>query len=203
MRRIIDKIRSLYYNYKIEKLKKTLGYCGNNVSFPNMKLFRPQNLFLYDNIHILSGFTFISDKGCFYMKKGSGAAQNLTVITDTHNRHVGFAFKDNRVINGYSDVIVEEDVWIGANVSLLPGVKIGRGANIGTGAVVRNNVPPYSIVVGNPAKVIGFNFTPEEIVEHEKSLYPKDERLPIELLEKNYDKYFLKRLKKIKEITHL
>lgn len=51
-------------------------------------------------------------------------------------------------------IIVEDDVWIGAHVTILPGVKIGECAVIGSGAVVTQDVPPYSIVAGVPAKVI-------------------------------------------------
>ena len=91
------------------------------------------------------------------------------------------------------DVIVEEEVWLGTNVILLPGVVVGRGSAIGAGSVLRRSVPPYSTVMGNPARVVGFRFTPEQIIEHEKALYPKEERLPLELLEKNYKKYFLDR----------
>jgi serine acetyltransferase len=96
-------------------------------------------------------------------------------------------------------VIIEEDVWIAANVTLLKGVVVGRGAIVGAGAVCRNSVPPYSVVVGNPAKVVGFKFTPEEIIEHEKKLYPEEERLPMETLQKNYDKYFINSIKEIKQ----
>ena len=74
---------------------------------------------------------------------------------------------------------------------------------VGSGSVVRSSIPPYAIVIGNPAKIVGFSKTPEEIIEHEKALYPEEERLPLELLEKNYNKYFLKRLKEIKEFTRL
>jgi len=101
------------------------------------------------------------------------------------------------------DVIVEENVWLGSHVTLLSGVTVGRGATIGSGSVIRTNIPPYAIVSGNPAKVVGFNFTPEEIIEHEEALYPEGQRLPLEILEKNYNKYFLKRLKEIKEFTRL
>jgi maltose O-acetyltransferase len=52
-------------------------------------------------------------------------------------------------------VVVEDDVWIGSRVIILPGVRVGRGAIIGAGAVVTKNVEPYSIVGGNPARVIG------------------------------------------------
>lgn len=55
----------------------------------------------------------------------------------------------------YQGVIVEDDVWIGSKATILDGVTIGRGAVVGAGAVVTKSIPPYSIVVGVPAKVIG------------------------------------------------
>lgn len=53
------------------------------------------------------------------------------------------------------EIIIEEDVWIGANCVITPDVRIGRGAVVGAGAVVTRNVAPFSIVGGVPAKVIG------------------------------------------------
>ena len=72
------------------------------------------------------------------------------------------------------DIVVEDDVWIGANVTLLPGTIIGRGATVGAGSVVRTKIPPYAIVAGNPAKVVGFAFSHEQVVEHEKKIYPEE-----------------------------
>lgn len=60
-------------------------------------------------------------------------------------------------------VIVGNDVWIGTRAILLPEVKVGDGAIVGAGAVVTHNVPPYAIVVGVPAKVIGFRYSKEQI----------------------------------------
>ena len=51
-------------------------------------------------------------------------------------------------------VSIEDDVWIGARVIILPGVRIGQGSIIGAGAVVAKNIPSYSICVGNPARII-------------------------------------------------
>jgi len=206
--RIIEKILSIPNNWKIRQIRQQLGYCGKNVSFSDTYICNPQNIFLYDEVNILPGFAFINYKGKFYMKAGSSAARNLTVITDLHTREVGKHFKDLELFyqhknNKSLDVIIEEEVWIGANVSILPGVVVGRCSNIGTGAVLRNNVPPYSIVTGNPAKVVGFVFTPEEIVEHEKLIYPESKRLSFDLLEKNYEKFFLNRLKEIKEFNKI
>ncbi len=52
-------------------------------------------------------------------------------------------------------IVIEDDVWIGARVILLPGIRIGKGSVIGAGSVVTKNVSPYIIVGGNPAKKIG------------------------------------------------
>jgi len=70
-------------------------------------------------------------------------------------------------------------------------VIIGCGAVIGSGSVIRNSIPPYAIVIGNPAKVIGFRFSPQEVTEHEKLIYPENERLSLNLLKINYQKYFI------------
>ncbi|MBQ9641915.1 MAG: acyltransferase [Bacteroidaceae bacterium] len=51
-------------------------------------------------------------------------------------------------------VIIEDNAWIGEMVCIMPGVTIGRGAIIGANAVVTKDVPPYSLVGGNPARVI-------------------------------------------------
>ena len=51
-------------------------------------------------------------------------------------------------------IVIEDDVWIGARVIILPGVRVGRGSIIGAGSVVTRDIPPYSIVGGNPARLI-------------------------------------------------
>lgn len=59
---------------------------------------------------------------------------------------------------------IGHDVWIGANVTILPGVEVGHGSVLAAGAVVTRDVPPYAIVAGVPAKVIRYRFS-EEIIE--------------------------------------
>ena len=58
------------------------------------------------------------------------------------------------------DIVIGSDVWIGRNSLILSGAQIGDGAVIGAGAVVAGKIPPYSIAVGNPARIIRQRFTP-------------------------------------------
>lgn len=51
-------------------------------------------------------------------------------------------------------IVIEDDVWLGAGVVVLPGRRIGRGSIVGAGSVVAADVPPYSVAVGNPARVV-------------------------------------------------
>jgi acetyltransferase-like isoleucine patch superfamily enzyme len=61
------------------------------------------------------------------------------------------------------DVIIGNDVWIAANVTIMSGVTIGNGAVIANNSHVVKNVDPYSLVGGNPAKLIKYRLTPEQI----------------------------------------
>ena len=61
------------------------------------------------------------------------------------------------------DIIIGNDVWIGAKSTIMSGVKIGDGAIIGATATVSKDVPPYAIVVGNPAKIVKYRFTENQI----------------------------------------
>jgi virginiamycin A acetyltransferase len=76
----------------------------------------------------------------------------------------GFTFSLTSKIEEKKTIIIGNDVFIGANVTVLDGVCIGDGAIIGAGAVVSKDIPPYSIAVGCPIKVLRSRF-PEDIVE--------------------------------------
>jgi acetyltransferase-like isoleucine patch superfamily enzyme len=76
---------------------------------------------------------------------------------------------EGRGIRGYNfgrgDVVVGNDVWIGWAAVLLSGVKVGDGAVVGTQAMVTKDVPPYAIVGGNPARIIGYRFDEATIAD--------------------------------------
>lgn len=185
--------------WKLHRLQ--LGHLAADAVFDRPKYYGWANkIFLYENTRLAAGAKFIqSDKaaGIFVMKKNSEIAQDATIITNTHNTHPIIG-QDHRIqAKNHEgdidrDIIVEEDVWVGINVTLMPGVHIGRGSIVGAGSMVTKDVPPYSINVGFPAKFLKFKYTIDEILEHEKKLYSQGERMTkeeLEVLFNNYSRY--------------
>jgi acetyltransferase-like isoleucine patch superfamily enzyme len=91
-------------------------------------------------------------------------------------------------------VEVGHDVWVGRSAIVISGVRVGTGAVIGAGAVVSRDVPPYSVVVGNPARVVKMRFSDDivkqlletkwwEFEESELSLLANRVRAPADFLE--------------------
>ncbi|MFA6988627.1 MAG: CatB-related O-acetyltransferase [Candidatus Gastranaerophilaceae bacterium] len=82
-------------------------------------------------------------------------------------------------------IVLKDDVWIGLGATIIAGVTIGQGAVVGAGAIVAKDIPPYAIVVGNPAKIIKYRFD-KEIID-ELLEFADYSKLTIEKVEKNMD----------------
>lgn len=78
---------------------------------------------------------------------------NVTITAENHVFANALQRIDEQGVS-HLGIVIEDDCWIGGRVSILDGVRIGRGSVIGAGAVVTQNIPPYSIAIGVPAKVI-------------------------------------------------
>lgn len=204
--KIISKLKSncflrgfleLYRSYFSHSRRK-FGYVGKNVQIiPPLNIDNHKNIFLHDNTKIEKG-TISATLGRFILKKGSAAAEGLSVHTGNHMMVVGKFYRsvtnEDKLNSSRSydcNIIVEEDVWLGCNVTLLAGAHVGRGAIIAAGAVVNKDIPPYAIAGGVPAKVIKFKWTIDQILEHEAILYSENERFTREQLGeifRNYNK---------------
>lgn len=68
------------------------------------------------------------------------------------------------------ECVLEDDVWVGARVTILKGVRVGRGAIVAAGSVVTKDVPPYTIVGGVPAREIRKRFNDEDAARHDAYL---------------------------------
>lgn len=111
------------------------------------------------HVNILTGthpsHVFVSTSPVFYSTRKQNG---LTYVSENKFKEVLLADEEN----GYG-VILGNDVWVGFGVTLLGGITIGDGAIIASNAFVNKDVPPYAIVGGTPAKVIGKRFDDDQI----------------------------------------
>lgn len=135
--------------------------------------------FLNDNAHIenakIGNYCMISWNTTLYVDWRDHKLDTVSAYPPYFWKRI---FGDSKTVQ-YSDKynVIGNNVWIGAGAIILNGVTIGDGAVIGAGAVVTKDVEPYSVVVGNPAKVIKKRFEPEiiELLEEIKWFnLPKD-----------------------------
>lgn len=193
-------IRGLYFAYQnYFGIKRShFAMLGKNVVLsPPYSIGPLSNIEIGNNVGIGPN-AFISALNAKFIIKGNCAiAEHLTVHCGNHARIIGQFVTDiteNTKPSGYDkDVVIEKDVWIGCNVTLLAGVHIGRGATIAAGAVVNKDIPPYCVAGGVPAKPIKFYMSVEDILNHEKMLYPKEERYSrdeiLEFIKENEKEY--------------
>ena len=148
--------------------------------------FDPDGLYSYRNICVGDNVNFgikpiiISELSRVDVGNNVMFGPEVVVVGGGHNIGViGRFMIDVHEKTGNEDlgVIIEDDVWVGTRAIILRGVRVGRGSVIGAGAVVTKSVPPYSIVGGNPARVLSFRWNVESILEHEKMQYPSEKRI--------------------------
>lgn len=110
----------------------------NNVSITDRCIISAANRIEIGNGCLLGRDTFITD---------NSHGENISINELNISPH-------ERNIFSKGTVIIGDNVWTGKNVCIMPNVKIGNGAIIGANSVVTHNIPPYSVAVGSPAKVI-------------------------------------------------
>lgn len=154
-----------------------LARLGQGVVFePGVLVFHPENIEIGDNVYvghgaILKGYykgrmrigantwigqgAFIHSAGDVTIGETVGIAPYVKVLTSFHTE----AGRDVPILAApieLSPVVIEDDSDVGIGAILLPGVTVGRGAQVGAGAVVTRDVPPFAVVAGNPARILRY-----------------------------------------------
>jgi maltose O-acetyltransferase len=152
---------NIYYPFRLVLRKLRSGVCalfihecGKNVNIEKgAKIGRGNKLSIGDR----SGIG-VNCLACGKIRIGSDVLMGPEVIILTVNHRFEAADKTIREQGSMpeEEVVISNDVWIGARAIILPGVHIGKGAIVGAGAVVTKDVPEFGIVAGNPARLIRY-----------------------------------------------
>jgi galactoside O-acetyltransferase len=159
-RQLYSEFASWHRVFEEERLKSlldSLGSCGTDVTLrPGMNILSPENVYLGNHVGI--GYNSIL-RGHGGITIGDFTMIGDSVIIATAGHPVGEIYYNN---TWQKPVVLEENVWLGANVLVMPGVTIGENAVIGAGAVVTEDIPANHVAAGVPAKVIR-QFTPTDL----------------------------------------
>lgn len=141
----------LFKNLRAFFASKVINEMGKNVNIETGAIFNP-NISIGDNSGIGVKCELVGN-----VEIGKNVMMGPEVIFYTINHQ--FKDKNKTIIEqGYDEekkIIVEDDVWIGRRVIILPGVTLKKGTVVGAGAIVTKTFPEYSVIAGNPAKIIG------------------------------------------------
>jgi acetyltransferase-like isoleucine patch superfamily enzyme len=133
---------------------------GKNVSIKAGTIIAaPERLYLGDNVGI-SSRVYINAVGGCHVGRGCQIAAETIILTVEH-QHTGGESLPYDQVRLIKPVYIEDYVWIGTRVSIVPGVRIGEGAIIGMGSMVFEDVPALAIVIGNPAKILTYRSRPD------------------------------------------
>ncbi|MEI6521152.1 MAG: DapH/DapD/GlmU-related protein [bacterium] len=153
-----------------------LNKCGKNVTIDTGCFFTHHNISVGNHVAIGKNATFLCALAKITIGNNVMFGPHVFMITGSHRidvigRNMIDITNDEKLPENDKDIVIEDDVWIGANAIILKGVVIGRGSVVATGSIVTKDVPRYSIVGGIPAKVMKYRFNDEQIKEHEQLLY--------------------------------
>ncbi len=137
---------------------------------------------------------FIDYSGDLVIHDNVALANGVIIETHTHDLEINYGQGTKGHLDIADGVKILSRAYIADTCH-----SIGRYARIGAGSYVRKDVPPYAIVMGNPAKIVGFLFSPDEMVKFEEGRYAESERTPYDKYTKYYELYYKKRIKDLSQ----
>lgn len=179
----------------LPRISKFGEFHSSSVLLPPVTISGRQNIYIANNCNIASDAVLYATNARIIIKQYFVSAKGLHIITGAHERRVGrfcasiTESEKNHDIGLDKDVVIQEDVWAGMDVTILPGVTIGRGCTLAACSVLTKSTPPYSIWGGQPAKFLKFYWDIDQILEHERQLYLEEERYTREELEEIFKQY--------------
>ena len=143
--------------------KALLAKCGKKVYLGKGGHYSYENTYLGNHVFLANNVTFLNTRAKVYVGDHVMIGDGSYIITGNHRIDIPGRFMDSitdkeKLPENDQDIVFKGDNWVGVGTIILKGVTIGEGAVVAAGSVVVKDVPPYSIVGGSPAKVIGRRF---------------------------------------------
>lgn len=132
----------------------TLGHLGpGSRVYPRAVVHSRHSVWIGSNV-VVNDFVHIWGGGGVTIGNDSLLAAGVKIVTQTHQVDAGADGRLFRETNVSHPIVIGQNVWIGTNAAILPGVTIGDGAIVAAGAVVTRDVPDSTLVAGVPARVV-------------------------------------------------
>ena len=173
---IIYSKKGFHKFFKQPVIKSLFMKCGKKVIIGENCRFNYNHISLGNCVSIGDNSLFLTSIAKINIGNYVMFGPNATIVTGNHRIDVLGEYMYNvtdKLPEDDTDVNIEDDVWVGANVIILKGVTVGRGSVIAAGSLVNKDVEPYSIYAGVPARLIRKRFSAEEIIKHEAALKDK------------------------------
>ena len=162
------------FEKKQRYMREVFAECGEDcyIELPFHANWGGHHVHFGSGIYVNSNATFVDD-GHIYVGDKVMFGPNVTIATASHPID---ALLRARGLQYNKDVWIGENVWIGACVVIVPGVRIGKNTVIGAGSVVTKDIPDNVVAVGNPCRVL------REVAAHDREFFYRNERIDWENL---------------------
>lgn len=169
-----NQLRPSEQDKKQKYMKETFAECGEGcyIELPFRANWGGKKLHFGNYVYANFNFTIVDDED-IYVGDRVMFGPNVTIATANHPIEPSLRAKGMQY---NKKVYIGENVWVGAGVTIVPGVKIGKNSVIGAGSIVVRDIPENVVAVGNPCRVL------REISEHDREYFYRNEKIDWENL---------------------
>ncbi len=182
--RLCRKLRAALYNALVQPaIRRSFAACGRGTKISKGGDFYPlSHIHIGSHVSIGPDARFWTSVAHLYIDDFAVFGPRVTVITGDHRtdavgKYIAELTDADKLPENDSDVTIGAGAWIGANVTILKGVHIGRESVIAAGSVVTHDIPPYTVAAGVPARCIRDRFTAEQLSRHISEIESREKNL--------------------------
>lgn len=179
--RALRKLKQVLYHAFVEPdIKRSFASCGKDSHIDIGGDFYPlANIHVGSHVSIGPDARFWTTRAVIRIDDYALFGPGVTIITGDHRKdavgkHIIELTDADKSAEDDKDVVIEKGVWIGAGATILKGVHIGQDAIVAAGSVVADDVAPYTIVGGVPARMLKERFSKEQLAQHVRKIEKRE-----------------------------